>query len=55
MDIDCNRIDRGESVCAGLIALDKVSEEDLVPILEHFDEIDTDKSSVLTQQNLQKL
>mmetsp|Transcript_29376 Transcript_29376/g.64218 ORF Transcript_29376/g.64218 Transcript_29376/m.64218 type:complete len:519 (-) Transcript_29376:178-1734(-) len=54
-DKDGNGVDRCEFVCAMLVQLGKVSEDDLVPLLNKFDELDADGSGVLTQDDLRVL
>mmetsp|Transcript_85119 Transcript_85119/g.237514 ORF Transcript_85119/g.237514 Transcript_85119/m.237514 type:complete len:641 (-) Transcript_85119:127-2049(-) len=52
MDKDGNGVDRCEFVCAMLVQLNKVTQEDLVPLLMKFDDLDVDGSGVLTQQDM---
>ncbi|CAD7939570.1 unnamed protein product [Amoebophrya sp. A120] len=52
MDTDGNGVDQFEFCLATLVAMEKLSREDLQPILEKFHELDHDKSGVLTKQDL---
>jgi len=51
-DKDGKGVDRCEFVCGMLVQLGKVSEEDLLPLLQKFDELDADGSGVLTREDL---
>lgn len=54
-DQDGNGVDRCEFVCAMLVQLGKVSEDDLLPLLQKFDEMDADGSGLLTKEDLKMM
>lgn len=55
LDRDGNGVERWEFLCAMLVQLGKVTEEDLQPLLDKFEELDTDGSGKLTHDDLQAL
>merc|ERR1719210_176357 len=55
LDKDGNGVDKCEFVCAMLVQLNKVTEEDITPLLKNFDDLDTDGSGVLTSEDLEAL
>jgi len=55
LDRDGNGVERWEFLCAMLVQLGKVTEEDLQPLLDKFDELDVDGSGKLTHEDLQAL
>mmetsp|Transcript_8715 Transcript_8715/g.21135 ORF Transcript_8715/g.21135 Transcript_8715/m.21135 type:complete len:783 (-) Transcript_8715:563-2911(-) len=52
MDTDGNGVDQFEFCLATLVAMEKLSRDDLEPILEKFRELDADGSGVLTKADL---
>lgn len=52
MDKDGNGVDRCEFVCAMLVQLGKVAEDDILPLLQRFDDLDADKSGLLTKDDI---
>jgi len=55
MDRDGNGVDKCEFVCAMLLQMNKVAEEDLIPLFTKFEELDADGSGVLTSEDLEML
>eukprot|EP00415_Alexandrium_ostenfeldii_P002029 UN2029 len=55
MDKDGNGVDRCEFVRAMLVQLGKVTQEDVLKILDRFDDLDIDGSGILTSEDLQML
>lgn len=53
MDQDGNGVDKCEFVCAMLLQMDKVTNDDLRPLLKRFDELDVDKSGFLTRVDIE--
>eukprot|EP00746_Dinoflagellata_sp_MGD_P084720 gnl/MRDRNA2_/MRDRNA2_33599_c0_seq1.p1 gnl/MRDRNA2_/MRDRNA2_33599_c0~~gnl/MRDRNA2_/MRDRNA2_33599_c0_seq1.p1 ORF type:complete len:527 (+),score=126.05 gnl/MRDRNA2_/MRDRNA2_33599_c0_seq1:62-1642(+) len=54
-DKDNNGVDRCEFVCAMLVQLGKVTEDDILPLLQKFDDLDADGSGLLTKEDLSVL
>lgn len=54
-DKDGDGVDKCEFVCAMLVQFGKVTEEDLMPILQKFEELDADGSGLLTKDDVRKL
>merc|ERR1712113_367025 len=52
LDQDGDGVDRCEYLCGMLIQMNKVTKEDLVPLLLKFEELDEDKDGVLTQDDM---
>merc|ERR1719253_2105055 len=52
MDKDGEGVDRSEFVCAILLQLGKISESDIGALFEKFEELDADRSGVLTKEDL---
>eukprot|EP00415_Alexandrium_ostenfeldii_P002115 UN2115 len=52
MDKDGNGVDRCEFVCAMLVQLGRVTQEDVLKILDRFDDLDIDGSGILTTEDL---
>lgn len=55
MSRDGQTVDRCSFVCAMLVQMEKVSEEDLVPLLQKFEELDLDGDGELTYADLKIL
>merc|ERR1712157_389361 len=53
MDQNGDGVDKCEFVCAMLVQLNMVSQDDLIPLLSKFEELDADGSGLLTKKDLE--